>query len=541
MNTRKTEKVVNNHLLNKNILATAVATVIAGGTTIGSANAAQFFISNNSSDVTISNSITVNEDNTGGNGSNATTSYIIGSNRTLTFGSNNTVHYGSIDASPDHNADAYETHKLGAIVVAGNMTLHGNIGASNATGNFTINQGNILTLASNVSIFNSSNITLEANTALNMGNASLGYNRGSSDSLTIQSNITMKGANSTINIGSGTTVTGAIVGPGTLNVLGNFTTNGNTGYLDGVADEDSMALAQISVSEGNTFTISRGNNVTSTRMNINGTVTAKGNITSTVSLGTSGTLNLFTEAGNDGSAAVVIGTIDGFAATGGTLNINGTYTTQGIIGDVHGLSTITIDSSGNPTASTVTLAHNVTATNIYLGNGTSSSTAQNNATLATSAQIIITGSIKASGNSSSPGYFDVNDDTIVTGSIGTNSAYIGRTTIDSDEVLTIKGSIYSSNITLETASSDGGNTTLAFNGTGNSTNYAYGTIDGENRGDGKLDFNSGNWTLNNAIGGNEAVAVINIADGAELTTSSNISANKTITVRGTLDINGSNY
>ena len=535
MNTRKSDKSINNRFLNKTTLTTAVASAIFGATSIGSsANAAQFLVASNSSDVTITNNL-----NTGGDTSNSTTSYLIGANRTLTFASNASVHYGSIDAYPSGDG-GYD--KLGAVIVAGNLTMHGNVGSSNTTGNFTINDGNILTLASNVSTFNSNNITLRDNTVLNMGNSSLGYNRGASDSLTIQGNITMEGGNSTINVGSGTTITGAIVGDGdgtgtgTLNVLGNFTTGGNIGYLNSV-DEDAQSLEQINISEGNKLTVSNGNNITSTRMNINGTVTAHGNITSTVSLGTSGTLNLFTESGHDDSPRVD-GTIDGFAATGGTLNINGTYTTKGIIGDVYGLSAITIDSSSDLTAQTVTLAHNVTATNIYLGNSTSGSTARNNATLATSAQIIITGNIKASGNSSAPGYLDINDDTIVIGSIGTSSASIGRVTIDSDEVLTLKGSIYSSNITLEDAAqAGGGNTTLAFNGTANTTYTANGVIDGDSAGTGLLDINSGNWTFGSAIGSNEAIAAINIADGSEMEIRNNISANETIVVNGVLDVN----
>jgi len=188
MNTRKTEKTTNSRLFNKGILPVAVATAMFGA---GVASAADFYLTNSA---TIDNQ-------TGGN---ATTNYIVNANSTLTTNGTMSVYYGTIDGTSGTDAG-------GTVTIGGNLTIHGNIGATNATSNFTISEWNSLTLASNVSTFNSDNMTLSDNTVLNFGNVTSGYNRGSSETLTFASNITM-GSNSTINVGNGTTLNGNIYG-----------------------------------------------------------------------------------------------------------------------------------------------------------------------------------------------------------------------------------------------------------------------------------------------------------------------------------------
>jgi len=277
MNTRKTEKVVNNHLFNKNILATAVATAMFGA---GVASAA----------VDVLVDTTVSTDNA--------TDFAIQSTNILTIkGGATTTGYlssfnGTIDGSM--NATQGQGDGTGNIVIAGNLTMSGNIGSTNTTGNFTLNNGNTLVLADNLTTFNTANMSLNGDTVLNLGNATSGYNRSSGNALTMNANITMA-SNSTINIGNGTTITGDVVGAssgqGTVNIIGNFTSGGHFGDLSASGASD---LEQINISKGNTFTLSAGHNASATRMNINGTVTAQGsaNITSAVTMGADSVLNL---------------------------------------------------------------------------------------------------------------------------------------------------------------------------------------------------------------------------------------------------------
>jgi len=524
MSIRLKETATEKRLLKKNVLATAVAAAVFGASAVTSA--AQFYLNN---DATIS-AIP---------GGNVTTNYLINQNATLSTNSSMSVYYGTIDGQA-----GVATGRGGQVVIGGNLTIHGNVGSTNATSNFTISAGNTLTLASNVSTFTSRNMSLKTNSVLNLGNSTSGYNRGASETLTFSSNITM-GSNSTINVGNGTTLNaniyGSSSGQGTLNVLGNFTSGGTIGgaQVNGVDTilDGSASIQQVNVSKGNTLTLSH--NVTATRMDINGTVTATGNITAAVSLGGSGVLNLDSRTGSD-NAAKVVGAINHNGAGGGangTLNINGTFTTQGAIGQGgKALAAINIDVDGNPTASTVTFAHNVNATTITLG----SSTSQNNATLAISTAITVTGDIASSGNSSAAGVLDINQNTIFVDNIGTSSAAIETITIKGTDgrVATFKDSIYAGNITLESATNASGlNATLAFNGTANTAYTITGQIDGGSFGLGKILVNTGNVTFSNVIGDSYDLSSITIADNAEMNISKSLSINNTMSVVGTLDVN----
>ncbi|MEO1945287.1 MAG: hypothetical protein ABGY11_13380, partial [Candidatus Thioglobus sp.] len=413
MNTRKTEKVVNNHLLNKNILATAVATVM-----FGSSAAFATIV-----DVTGHDIVTTD----------STTSYNIGDTGTLTI--NGGVSIGAIGSSFNGTIDGNGTAVSGGegnIIIAGNLTMGGNVGSTNSTGNFTVNAGNTLVLENTVSGLTSENLTIGSGATLNFGNSTSGYSR--STALQVNANITLNSA-SVLNIGNGTSIIGDITGfangQGTLNVLGNFTTSGSIGYNEG--QDTTSKLEQINISAGNTFTINSSDNATATRMNINGTVTAYGsaNITSSVTMG-DGTLNLTNNGDSTATAAQVVGTIDGFAGSTGTLNVNGTWSTEGVIGGTRAIATINLDSDTTGTGHTYTFAHNVNATTINLGTSTSS----NNATLLISEGITVTGAIVSSGNASAAGILDINNNSIFTGTIGASGAALETITIAADKEAT---------------------------------------------------------------------------------------------------------
>ena len=535
MNTRKTEKMTNSRLFNKGILPVAVATAM-----FGAGVASAFVIQQN----------TTIDNQTGGN---STTNYLVHDNVTLSTNNSMSVYYGTIDGKETNG----NTAGSGMIVIGGNLTMHGNVGSSNITGNFTINSGQTLILASNVTEFNSANMTLSATSTLNLGNVTTGYNRGSSETLVLSSNISM-GSGSTINVGNGTTISGSIYGAsdgdGILNIHGNFTSGGVIGG-NGTTTVGDLGLEVITVHKGNTFTISHES--ASTNYYINGTVKATGsftgNLTGSVKLGSSGTLNLYNKAGSDNSTRVV-GTIDGVSSGVGTLNINGTYQTSGVIGGNYKLAAINLSSSSNRSIRgdfTTIFGHNVNATTITIG----ASTSFQNATLQTIAggvtdgvNIVIGGNIIGSGNASSTnnaagGRFLVAANTTVAGSIGTIANRLADIRVEDGTILTITGAdrnIYANNITMLTLADATGraasNATLAFNGTGTTT--VNGIIAGETtEGEGLIDINTGTVSFKNTVGTNtNYISGIDIADGSTMTTSSNIYANSTIKVRGTLNI-----
>jgi len=557
MNTRKKEVTANSRLFNKSTLAAAVATVIAGST-VTTAFALGSTTSNSYNDVIISGDTTIDNGT-----SNATTNYIVGNNATLslngTTGSNGN-YYGNFTSSYGDGGES--DGGLGSFNVNGNVTLHGNVGQKassdgNGTGNWTLLEGNTLTLAENVTVFNAQNLTMSMNTTLNLGsNATTGINRASAYALTYYGNISMAG-NSTINIGNGTTVTGSIYGlqdgKGTLSVQGNVTSGGTIGGL-GYATVGDNDLEVITVNEGNTFTLEHES--LATNYYINGTVTAKGqdaNMTGSVNLGNSGILNLYNKAGINGTARV-IGSIDGVGASNGTLNINGTYTTQGVIGGTYALSAINLDTSNNASASvghTVTFSHNVNATTIKLGTSTSNA----NATLSIVAggttagtNIVIGGDIVGGGNSTSGdnkagGRFYVQGNTTIDGSIGSSNARLADIRIQDGTTLTITGAsrnIYANNITLMNSGINGLNATLSFNGSG--TTNVYGVIAGElSEGEGLVQVNNGTVHFRNTVGSlSNYISGVYVGSNATLRAASHIYANETIEVRGgTLDIQNS--
>ena len=576
MNTRKTEKTTNSRLFNKGTLAAAVATIVAG-TSFATGGNNQWVLGQNST-ITSANihggtNATIDSGDlsllgttlsysSGTSVGNATTDYLLSDNTTLIFASNNTIHYGNVDAwgGGDKAHEVTGSWRLPNVIVSGNLTMLGNVGSANTTGNWTINSGNTLTIASNASsnTFTTNNITLEQHTVLNTGNSTAGYFRSSADALTINSNITMYG-NSTINIGNGTTINGSIFGAsggvGTLNILGNFTSGGALGGMltnggDSTATGNFSSVEQINVSLGNTLTLNH--NANATRMNINGTVTALGNITSDITMGANGILNLDTSTTSN-SASNVTGTIDGYDAQQGTLNINGTFTTVGAIGSTYGLAAINLDVNNNATSlqgNTVKFTKNVNATTITIG----ISTSNQNATLqigdgglsgTKGVNVNITGNIIGGGNATSTdnaagGIFLVSGNATVNGSIGTSDNILAAIQIEDGTTLTISGAdrnIYANNITMKANNNLlADNATLAFNGTGTTTvnGVIAGTVGG---GEGLIDINTGTVSFKNTVGSaSNYIGGIDVADGSTMTTSSNIYANSTIKVRGTLNI-----
>jgi len=347
--------------------------------------------------------------------------------------------------------------------------------------------------------------------------------------------------NSTINIGNGTTINGDIQGAsdgqGTINIHGNFTSGGGFGVANNLGtDSSGSSLEQINVSAGNTFTLNHDANAT--RMDINGTVTATGNITAAVTMGASGILNLNTQTDADNSAnvtgAIQSGVID---SAQGTLNINGTWATGGAIGQGgKGLAAININSSANNTSLTgwtTTFAHNVNATTITLG----TSTGNANATLETAddgltgTNIEITGNIEGSGNSSSAGILDINTDTYIMGTIGATNT-LANVSIAADTILTINSSVTSGNITFESA-----NAKLQVNGTSTITSALDGTSGQVGYGTIEVTPDS-TATIVGDIGAGRSLNYITVADNATLNISSNVNLDENINVLGTLNVTG---
>ena len=204
---------------NRNILATAVAGVMFGATGMVAVQAA---------------SVTVSGTTTSFATDNSTSEFWIGNNSTLNFTGAVNTFYGTIDGTALHtaaNGTLGSRHGNVTITNVNPLTLYGNIGASNATGNFTLEKGSVVYLADNMTTFKSENLILGTDTTFYTGNnASQGYNRKGADSsnaLTITSNITL-GTGSVLNVGNGTTILGNIdgyaSGKGTLNINGNFST-----------------------------------------------------------------------------------------------------------------------------------------------------------------------------------------------------------------------------------------------------------------------------------------------------------------------------
>ena len=552
MNTKQITQTmtVSNRYYSRGALATAVAISMAGSVAYAS------HFGNGYTDLGV-NATTIDN-----NTNNSTKNYIVHGMNTLTFnGTTGSMghYYGNFTSTMDGQQQA-------TFNVFGNVTLHGNVGlnaassGANGTGNWTLFNGNTLTLSENVTVFNAQNMTLEDNTTLNLGsNSTTGVNRDSDHELIYYGNISV-GGNSTINVGNGTTIKGLIYGSasgkGTLNILGNFTHDNVIGahiLRDGFTPDNISKLAQINISADNTFTMS--GNVSATNMNINGTVIATGNITSAITMGASGILNLNTETSGatNTQSANVTGAIQSYVldTAQGTLNINGTWATNGEIGQGgYGLAAINIDSSANSTSSTgftTTFTNNVNATTITIGTGTGTK----NATLAIqftdSAQtnpINITGNIVGGGNATSTdsatgGRLNILNNATVSGNIGGSSTRLADIRINDGATLTILGAsrdIYANNITLMDSGVNGLNATLAFNGTGTAT--VYGEITGElTEGEGLIDINTGIVSFKNTVGSaDQYISGIDIADGSTMTTSSNIYVNATIKVRGTLNI-----
>ena len=537
MNLKK-EKAVKNSL-NKSRLAAAVSTAMFGVISIGSVQAATVTIGDMSAE-----SETITLEAGSGSSGNITNNYALGSNGTLIIGSNMTSLYGTIDGANLVTADngTISDDQRGNVTIEGaTLTLYGNVGATRGTGNFTIEAGSTVTLADNMTTFRTTNLTIGTGSKLYLGgNSSRGYNRigeSASNSLTLTSNITMR-TGSTIFAGNGTTITGEIsgesAGAGSLNLVGNFTTGGQIG--------GSNKLAEISIGNGNTLFL--GHNASATTLYANGTITTQGgNFTGSTYLGENGVLNLFTDqdAGNQVETAPAFnGIIEGLNGRNGTIHINGTFATQANIGgNSNGLDAIYIDSlnnrttnpygteaiqtAGHASGTTVTFNHDVNATSINVGQVNS----QNNNTLKLGNNIKISGAIEGSGNSSAKGNLQIipTGQIIMDGGIGGTNG-ISNVTIDGSALLTLKSSTFG--VDAVQLGGGSGNATLALNATGTYTITS--TIDGnvEGQGAGLVKVNNGTVTFSGAIGGTQRISAVQIGRDATMTATANISVNDTI-------------
>jgi len=553
MSINITQKKDNKRFLNKSALVSAVAVSMFGA---GAVQAAWTTVGNGET-------LAFTTDN-------STTNFWIQNNGTLDITHDRAQmsnFYGTIDGSDlaTSGNGSLDTASRGNVTVtaANGLTLYGNIGASNGTGNFTLEAHSTLYLADNMTTFRSTNLTLGTNSTLYTGNnASRGNNRyGASDQLTITSNITMRDS-SVLNVGNGTTITGNIFGEsdgqGTLNINGNFTSGGAIGSESN--DLTSAGELQIiRVREGNTFITSY--NASATNIYVNGTLEARSdsaNMTGSVEIGGNGKIYLNRSAlnGGSGNAAHINGTINGNGERGGNLYVNGTWRTAGVIGGTNGLDNIYLDHA-NPstTGQTYMVGHSINATTITVGSGSVQST---NATLLVESDgadgeggvnIVITGNIAGSGNYTSGsvdsrGILDIDSDAVVDGTIGTStstSTYLSETKVATGIELTAKGSIYSANITLESAGEGtGSNATLSLNGTSGTGYDVKGGINGGGtEGHGLVNINSGNWTFDSEIGTTNLISGMRIENGTWANFDNNISVNQTITVNGTLNITGS--
>jgi len=538
---RKKYNTINELNIKKAPVVSAVATVLFG-VSAGVVHAA----------TDIDSAVTLSTDN-------STTSYSLGTNATLNINGSVSQYYGTLDGSDVSSSDngTLSDSQRGNVTVSNvnSLTLYGNVGATNGTGNFTLEAHSTLYLADNATTFRTTTLTLGTNSTFYTGNnASRGNNRASGDALTMTSNITMRG-DSVLNVGNGTTITGNIYGDtdgqGTLNINGNFTSGGAIGS-DSVASTTAGELAVINISSGNTLTLNH--NASATSIYANGTIKAltdSANMTGAILMGTNGKIYLQNGVNNGGSgnAAKINGAIDGNGARAGSLYINGTWSSGGVIGGTNGLDNIYLDSN-NPstTAQIYTFTHNVNATTITVGSSVTTgdnSVQSKNATLRTNApsggagvQLVITGKIEGSGNSSAAGTLDINTDTTVTGTIGASNN-LANIEIADGKSLTVNSAITSDNITFEHTTASSTNATLSLNGTSGTAYTLSGGINGGTQGDGMVDVNSGNWTFSNEIGTTNLISAIRVEEGAWANVSSNIATNETIMINGTLNITGS--
>ena len=159
MNTRKTEKMTNSRLFNKGILPVAVATAMFGA---GVAQAVTIGEGGPES-VTVSTNVTAN--------------YWVSNNGTLVINNNGgqmQSFYGTIDGSnlstSTNGSRAGSARGNVTITAANGLTLYGDVGATNGTGNMTLEAGSTLYLADNMTTFRTTTLTIGTGSTVYTGN-----------------------------------------------------------------------------------------------------------------------------------------------------------------------------------------------------------------------------------------------------------------------------------------------------------------------------------------------------------------------------------
>jgi outer membrane autotransporter protein len=161
--------------------------------------------------------------------------------------------------------------------------------------------------------------------------------------------------NATLNLNTNASVDGTIDGnaasQGLVNVNNNYTTLASIGSTN--------SINTLNITDNSTLTADH--NITATNVNVgegnSGVLDLNAILTATTLLNDNATLNLNTNASVDG-------TIDGNAASQGLVNVNNNYTTLASIGSTNSINTLNITDN-----STLTADHNITATNVNVGEG----------------------------------------------------------------------------------------------------------------------------------------------------------------------------
>jgi len=280
----------------------------------------------------------------------------------------------------------------------------------------------------------------------------------------------------------GNTVDGAAAGQGILL----FTTSAATeNTIGGIAD-----LATITIN--NTFVVTVDHDISATDLTLNGA-------TAELDVNTVG--------------RTLTGAIDGGAANQGILDIDVSATIVGTIGTANGIAALEIadaailNVNGNTAATTTTLE---------------GATAELNVTGAAT----ITSAID--GNAAGVGILDIDASTTVAGSIGATNG-IAALEIANAAILGVNASVTSTTTTLQGA-------TAELNVTGAATLTSI--IDAATAGQGILDIDANTATAG-VVGGTNALADIQVANGTSLTVNNSVSATA-ITLEGatgTLDLN----
>jgi outer membrane autotransporter protein len=264
----------------------------------------------------------------------------LGSGSSITLGGTFT---GDINGNGDDG--------FGAVIIAANQALGGNIGNTFDVASVTINNGVDVTNAADRSITTTGNLTLNGNSTLNvddgavtvggdlnMGNGSMTTGTGL---LSVADAIVLDGT--TLNIGSGgvsyATINGFNATEGTLNfTAGTHNTTGEIG--------DNFGLSTINVNDGVTLTIDE--NVTATKIEVSPNITngsgtlniSAGLTTADIDLEGTSTLTLSGTGSFDG-------TIDGDGAGEGNVVVDRNFATTAdtIFGGANGLNQITVNTT----------------------------------------------------------------------------------------------------------------------------------------------------------------------------------------------------